>query len=67
MDTDYVYKTIKFILEQRSMMVPSGVPYDVLLDAIQDDLKMALNELVSESRISFKQTVNKQPIFYDND
>ena len=66
MDTDYVYKTVKFLLEQRSMLVPRGVPYKVLVDAIQDDLKMALNELVTEGRISFKQDINKQPIFYDN-
>lgn len=66
MDTEYVYKTIKFILEQRAMIVPSGVPYTVLLDAIQDDLKMAVNELCSEGRISFKIDVNKNPIFYDN-
>lgn len=66
MDIDYVYNTIKFLLEQRMMLVPKGVPYDVLVDAVQDDLKMALNELVGEGRISFKQTVNKQPIFYDN-
>ena len=66
MDTDYVYKTIKFLLEQRSNLVPSGVTYDILLEAIQDDLKMALNELVGEGRLTFKQTVNKIPIFYDN-
>lgn len=66
MDTDYVYKTIKFLLEQRSMMVPRGVPYRVLFDAIQDDLKMAVNELVAEGRVSFKIDINKQPIFYDN-
>lgn len=66
MDTDYVYKTVKFLLEQRSMLVPRGVPYKVLVDAIQDDLKMALNELVTEGRIAFKQDINKQPIFYDN-
>ena len=66
MNTDYVYKTIKFLLEQRMNIVPSGVPYKVLVDAIQDDLKMALNELVTEGRITFKQDISKQPIFYDN-
>lgn len=67
MDIDYVYKTIRFLLEQRAKIVPRGVPYKVLVDAIQDDLKMAINELVSEGRISFKQDINKQPIFYDNE
>ena len=66
MDREYVYKTIKFILEQRVNLVPSGVPYKVLVDAIQDDLKMAINELVGEGLISFKKDINKQPIFYDN-
>lgn len=66
MDADYVYKTIKFILEQRTNIVPSGVPFKVLVDAIQEDLKMAINELVSEGLITFKQDINKQPIFYDN-
>lgn len=66
MDRDYVYKTIKFLLEQRTSIVPSGVPFKVLVEAIHDDLKMALNELVGEGVISFKQDINKQPIFYDN-
>lgn len=66
MNTEYVYKTIKFLLEQRSMLVPRGVPFKVLVDAIHEDLKMAINELVSEGLISFKQDINKQPIFYDN-
>lgn len=66
MNTEYVYNTIKFILSQREKLVPKGVPYKVLVDSIQDDLKMALNELVSEGRITFKQDINKQPIFYDN-
>lgn len=66
MGTEYIYKTIKVLLEQRKSSDPNGVPYIELWEAIQEDVKMAINELVSEGRITFKMNINKQPIFYDN-
>lgn len=66
MDTDYVYKTIKFLLEQKVMVEPRGVHYTDLMHAIEEDLQMALNELVAEGMLTFKKDINKRPIFYDN-
>lgn len=66
MGTEYVYKTIKILLEQRAGKVPSGVPFMELLKLVEEDLKMAINELVSEGRIAYKVDINKRPIFYDN-
>lgn len=66
MDIEYVYKTIKVLLEQRVGKEPSGVPFNELATAVIEDLKMSLNELVEEKRLSYKININKQPIFYDN-
>lgn len=67
MDFEYILNTIKVLMEQRKDKVPSGVPYKELLDVVHEDLKMLLNELVSEGKLRFNIDISKQPIFYINE
>jgi hypothetical protein len=67
MGTEYILNTIKVLLEQKKRFEPNGVPYRELCDAILEDVKMAINELCSEGRITFRQDINKMPIFYVNE
>lgn len=66
MEPEYVYKTIRLLLEQRTSIDPSGVPFNDVVGAVVEDLKMVLNALVDDGKLSFKIDINKQPIFYDN-
>lgn len=67
MDFEYILNTIKVLMEQRKDKVPNGAPYKELLDVVHEDLKMLLNELVSEDKLKFNIDINKQPIFYINE
>lgn len=67
MDFEYILNTIKVLMEQHKDKVPNGAPYKELLDVVHEDLKMLLNELVSEDKLRFNTDINKQPIFYINE
>jgi len=67
MDFEYILNTINVLMEQRKDKVPNGVPYKELLDVVHEDLKMLLNELVTEGKLRFNIDINKQPIFYINE
>lgn len=58
MTSDYVYNTIKRILEARVIQEPNCVPHRELVLEICDDLKLAVNQLVEEKRIRFQKGIN---------
>lgn len=66
MTTDYVYNVIKSILSTRVLNDPNCVPYAELAKAVNEDMQMAINQLITEKRITFRRNVNGFPIFYDN-
>ena len=65
MTTDYVYTVIRRILSERVNNEPNNVPYNELAKNILEDMRMAVNQLVSEKRISYRKGVNDL-LFYDN-
>lgn len=65
MTSDYVYNTIKRILEARVIQEPNCVPHRELVLEICDDLKLAVNQLVEEKRITFHRGIN-DILYYDN-
>lgn len=64
MNTDYVYNTIKRILGERENNRPNNVPFNELSKAVMEDLKLAVNQLVSDKRISFRKDVNGNLLLY---
>lgn len=58
MTSDYVYNTIKRILETRVIQEPNCVPQRELILEICDDLKLAINQLIEEKRIRFQKGIN---------
>lgn len=64
MNEDYIYNTIKRILSERKNNIPNNVPYNELVTAIMDDLKLILNGLVSNKKITFRKDVNGNLLFY---
>lgn len=64
MNTDYVYNTIKRILGERVNNRPNNVPFNELSKAVMEDLKLAVNQLVSDKRISFRKDVNGNLLLY---
>ncbi len=66
MNEEYILNTIKGILSERKRGEPNYVPHQELINALLEDLKMALNELVSEGALTFRKDVNGRPLFYIN-
>lgn len=64
MNEDYIYNTIKRILSERENNIPNNVPYNELVRAITEDLKLILNDLVSDKKITFRKDVNGGLLFY---
>lgn len=64
MNTDYVYNTIKRILGERVNNRPNNVPFNELSKAVMEDLKLAVNQLVSDKKISFRKDVNGNLLLY---
>lgn len=64
MNTDYVYNTIKRILGERVNNLPNNVPFNELSKAVMEDLKLAVNQLVSDKKISFRKDVNGNLLLY---
>ncbi len=64
MNTDYVYNTIKRILGERVNNRPNNVPFNELSKAVMEDLKLAVNQLVSDKKISFSKDVNGNLLLY---
>lgn len=64
MNTDYVYNTIKRILGERVNNLPNNVPFNELSKAVMEDLKLAVNQLVSDKKISFRKDVNGNILLY---
>lgn len=65
MTSEYVYNTIKRILEARVIQEPNCVPHRELVLEICDDLKLAVNQLVEEKHITFRRGIN-DILYYDN-
>ena len=65
MNEEYVYNTIVRILSQRTNNIPNSVPFNELLGEIIDDLKMVINNLVSDKRIKYSRDVNGGLLIYD--
>ena len=66
MNEEYILNTIKTILSERKKGNPNYVPHQELINAILDDLKVALNVLVSEKRLTYRKDINGRPLFYIN-
>ena len=64
MNHDYVYNTIMRILSERQNNIPNNVPYNELAKEVTNDLKLVLNDLVSDKKIAFKKDVNGNLLFY---
>lgn len=64
MNHDYVYNTIKRILSERRNNIPNNVPYNELTKEILSDLKLVLNDLVGQKKITFKKDINGNLLFY---
>lgn len=64
MSEDYIYNTIKRILAERTNNIPNSVPYNELIKAITEDVKLIINELVSDGKIRFSKDVNGGLLFY---
>ena len=66
MNEEYILNTINTILSTREIGEPNNVPHQELINAVLEDLKVALNELVSEKRLTFRKDINGRPLFYIN-
>lgn len=64
MNEDYVYNTIMRILSSRKNNIPNNVPYNELVKEITSDLKLIINDLVSDKKITFRKDVNGNLLFY---
>lgn len=67
MNEEYIINTIKGILSERKRGEPNYVSHQELINALLEDLKMALNELVSDGALTFRKDVNGRPLFYINE
>lgn len=65
MTTEYVLNVIESILKQRVIQEPNCVPYNELATQIIEDLKMAINQLVEDKKITFRKDVNGRLLFYE--
>ena len=61
MNEEYLLKTIDAVISAKGFAHISSIK-----DAVFEDLKMALNQLVTEGRLSFQRDKNGNPIFSIN-
>ena len=66
MNEEYILNTIKGILSERKVGDPNYVTHQEVINAVLEDLKVALNELVSERLLTFRKDINGRPLFYIN-
>ena len=67
MTTDYVYNTVHRKLSERVISEPNCVSFNELTKEIVSDLKLALNQLIADKRLTFRKNVNGELLFYDNE
>ena len=63
MNEEYLLKTIDAVLSTKKL---GFVHINDLKEAVFEDMKMAINELVSEKKLIFQRDVNGNPIFKIN-
>lgn len=63
MNEEYLLKTINAVISTKKFGL---VHINDLKEAVFEDMKMALNELVSEKKLIFQRDVNGNPIFKIN-
>lgn len=67
MNEEYILNTIKGILSERKKGNPNYVHHQELINALLEDLKVVLNELVKGGRLTFRKDINGRPLFYINE
>lgn len=67
MNEEYILNTIKVILSERKVGDPNYVTHQEVINAVLEDLKVALNVLVSENLLTFRKDINGRPLFYVNE
>ncbi len=66
MNEEYIFNVVRRISTERRPDSAEFVRYGVLLEAIQEDVKLALNSLVSQKKLEFSRTVNGELLFRAN-
>ena len=65
MNEEYIFNVICRIGNENPEKV-SFVRYGALLEAIKEDVQLAINSLVLQKKIQFSRTVNDEPLFRTN-
>lgn len=65
MNEEYIYNTIKRILAQRVNNIPNNVPFNELVNEVVGDMKLIINNLVEEKKITYHRDINGGLLFYD--
>ncbi len=66
MNEEYIFNVVRRISTERTPDKAEFVRYGALLEAIQEDVKLALNSLVSQKKLAFSRTVNGELLFKEN-
>lgn len=66
MNEEYVYNTIKMVCDMNDG-VPDGALMSSITNMVISDLKQCINNLVTNKKIRYNKTVNRELIFYCND